>query len=176
LLLEKMKKAGCILLGLGIESYNQEVLTRIRKKTTVEQIDRAVEMVRNAGIKSMGHFIFGLPGDTRDSALKTIDFACRNLTFAQFYCAIPYPGTELEKISCSQNTIITSDYTRYELTQSVTGNESMTPKEIKRMRDYAYRKFYFRPGMVIQTLKEIESPGALFSVLNFISWIKPGKS
>jgi anaerobic magnesium-protoporphyrin IX monomethyl ester cyclase len=174
-LLNKMGKAGCILLGLGIESYNQEVLIRARKRTTIEQIDNAVEMVRAAGIKSMGHFIFGLPGDTRESALKTIDFACRNLTFAQFYCAIPYPGTELEKIAVSQYSIISSDLTRYELTQSVTGNENLTSKEIKRLRDYAYRKFYFRPGMVIRTLKEIDSFGALFSVLNFMSWIKPGK-
>jgi Fe-S oxidoreductase len=174
-LLDKMKQAGCILLGLGIESYDQEVLNRARKRITVEQIDAAVEMVRNSGIKSMGHFVFGLPGDTRESALKTIDFACRNVTFAQFYCAIPYPKTEFGKIAAEQNMITDTDYTQFELTRSVTGNENLSPREIKKIRDYAYRKFYFRPGMVIQTLREIESVGALFSVLNFISWIKPKK-
>lgn len=174
-LLGKMKKAGCVLLGLGIESYSQAVLDNARKRTSPKQIDKAVKMVHDAGIKSMGHFIFGLPGDTRESALKTIDFAVKNLTFAQFYCAIPYPGTELEKIAISKYAVICDDYTRYELTQSVIGNESLSPKEIKRLRDYAYRKFYFRPGMVLMTLREIESIGALFSVLNFVSWIKPGK-
>ena len=175
-LLDKMKQAGCILLGLGIESYDQEVLNRARKRITVEQIDAAVEMVRNSGIKSMGHFVFGLPGDTRESALKTIDFACRNVSFAQFYCAIPYPGTELGKIAAEQNWMTDADYTQFELTRSVTGNENLSPREIKKIRDYAYRRFYFRPGMIIQTLREIDSVRALFSVLNFIGWIKPGKT
>jgi radical SAM superfamily enzyme YgiQ (UPF0313 family) len=174
-LLDKMKKAGCILLGLGIESYNQDVLNRARKRITVEQIDAAVNMVRNAGIKSMGHFVFGLPGDTRESALKTIDFACKNVTFAQFYCAIPYPKTEFGKIAAEQNRITDTDYTQFELTRSVTGNENLTPRDIKKIRDYAYRRFYFRPKMIIRTLREIESVGALFSILNFMDWIKPKK-
>jgi anaerobic magnesium-protoporphyrin IX monomethyl ester cyclase len=172
-LLNKMKKAGCILLGLGIESYDQDVLNLARKRITVGQIDAAVEMVRAAGIKSMGHFVFGLPGDTRETALKTIDFACKNVSFAQFYCAIPYPKTELGKIAVEQNRIIETDYTRFELTRAVTGNENLSPREIKKIRDYAYRRFYFRPGMVMQTLREIESFRALFSVLNFMDWIKP---
>lgn len=175
LLLEKMKRAGCILLGLGIESYDQEVLNRARKRITIEQIDAAVEMVRNASIKSMGHFVFGLPGDTRESALKTINFACRNVTFAQFYCAIPYPKTEFGKIAAEQNRITSTDYTQFELTRSVTRNENLSPREIKKIRNYAYRKFYFRPGMIIRTLREIESVGALFSVLDFMDWIKPKK-
>jgi radical SAM superfamily enzyme YgiQ (UPF0313 family) len=124
----------------------------------------------------MGHFVFGLPGDTRESALKTIDFACRNVSFAQFYCAIPYPGTELGKIAAEQNWMTDADYTQFELTRSVTGNENLSPREIKKIRDYAYRRFYFRPGMIIQTLREIESIGALFSILNFMDWIKPGKT
>jgi radical SAM superfamily enzyme YgiQ (UPF0313 family) len=175
-LLDKMKKAGCILLGLGIESYDQEVLNRARKRITIGQIDAAVEMVRNAGIKSMGHFVFGLPGDTKESALKTIDFACRSVSFAQFYCAIPYPKTELGKIAAEQNMLAGTDYTQFELTRSVAGNENLTPREIKKLRDYAYRKFYFRPGMIIRTLREIESFGALLSILNFMDWIKPGKT
>jgi anaerobic magnesium-protoporphyrin IX monomethyl ester cyclase len=175
-LLDKMKRAGCILLGLGIESYNQEVLNRARKRITVEQIDAAVDMVRSVGIKSMGHFVFGLPGDTRESAFKTIDFACRNLSFAQFYCAIPYPKTEFGKIAAEQNRIIDTDYTQFELTRSVSGNENLSPRAIKKIRDYAYRRFYFRPKMIIRTLREVESFRALFSVLNFMDWIKPGKT
>jgi anaerobic magnesium-protoporphyrin IX monomethyl ester cyclase len=174
-LLNKMKRAGCILLGLGIESYNQEVLDSARKRITIQQIDSAVEMIRKEGIKSMGHFVFGLPGDTKESALRTIDFACKNVTFAQFYCAIPYPKTELGRISAEANLITESDFTRYELTRSVAGNGNMSAREIKRLRDYAYRRFYFRPGMIRQTLLEIDSFWSLFSVLNFIDWIKPNK-
>jgi radical SAM superfamily enzyme YgiQ (UPF0313 family) len=175
-LVDKMKRAGCILLGLGIESYDQEVLNLARKGITTSQIDTAVEMTRKAGLNTMGHFMFGLPGDTREKALKSIRFACKNVTYAQFYSAIPYPGTELGRIAGENNWIEESDYSKYELTQSVMGNGSLSAKEVKRLRDYAYRKFYFRPVMIIQTIREVTSLGSLLSVLNFLKWIRPGKS
>jgi anaerobic magnesium-protoporphyrin IX monomethyl ester cyclase len=172
-LLDKMKVAGCILLGLGIETYNQDVLDRARKRITIEQIDNAVTMVRKAGINSMGHFIFGLPGDTWESARKTISFACKNVDFAQFYCAIPYPKTELGRISGEKGWTGKYDYVDLDLTKSVMGNETMSAGEIKKIRDSAYRKFYFRPKMIMQTFREVKSLKAFFTVLNFVNWIKP---
>jgi len=172
-LLDKMKRAGCILLGLGIESYDREVLNKARKGITTDQIDKAVIMARNAGLNTMGHFMFGLPGDTKESALKSIRFACRNLTYAQFYSAIPYPKTELGKIAADNNWIEESDFSRFELTQSVMGNGLLSAKEIKKFRDFAYRKFYFRPKMLLQTLREVSSMTSFFSILTFLKWIKP---
>jgi anaerobic magnesium-protoporphyrin IX monomethyl ester cyclase len=172
-LLDKMKRAGCILLGLGIESYEQDVLNLARKGITTDQIDKAILMTRKAGLNTMGHFMFGLPGDTNESALKSIRFACKNLTYAQFYAAIPYPKTELGKIAGENNWIEESDYSRFELTQSVMGNGSLSAKEIKKLRDYAYRKFYFRPKMFLQTIREVTSFVSFLSVLNFMNWIKP---
>jgi anaerobic magnesium-protoporphyrin IX monomethyl ester cyclase len=172
-LLDKMKKAGCILLGLGIESYDQDVLNSAHKNVTLGQIDNAVKMVRKSGISSMGHFVFGLPGDTHESAAGTIRFALKNVDFAQFYCAIPYPKTELGKIAREKKWISTEDYTRFDLTNSVTGNESLTPAEIKKIRNKAYRRFYFRPIMLIRTLRETGSLKSLFSILGFIKWIRP---
>lgn len=173
-LLDKMKKAGCILLGLGIESYDQDVLDKARKGITTDQINSAITMVRKAGISSMGHFVFGLPGDTRETARKSVKFACRNLTFAQFYCAIPYPKTDLERIAREQNWIKESDIEKYDLSGAVMRNETLTLKEIKKIRDYAYRKFYFRPVMLIRTMKEVDSFRSLLSIMNFIKWINPG--
>jgi|WetSurMetagenome_2_1015567.scaffolds.fasta_scaffold00003_206 anaerobic magnesium-protoporphyrin IX monomethyl ester cyclase len=171
-LLNKMKKAGCTLLGLGIESYDQEVLNNARKRIKIEQIDNAVSMVKKSGISSMGHFVFGLPGDTPEKAKKTIRFALKNVDFAQFYCAIPYPKTELGNIAIEKNWIHNRDFENLDLTRSVMGNETMSPREIKKLRDFAFARFYFRPGMFIQALKEIKSFKALFSLLNFLKWIR----
>jgi radical SAM superfamily enzyme YgiQ (UPF0313 family) len=130
-------------------------------------------MIRKAGINSMGHFMFGLPGDSKETTRKSIRYACKNVDFAQFYCAIPYPKTGLWKMAGEQNWIADYDYTRFELTRSVMRNEALTPEEIKRIRDSAYRKFYFRPKMLIQALREVRSVRSFFSILNFIMWIKP---
>jgi anaerobic magnesium-protoporphyrin IX monomethyl ester cyclase len=172
ILLDKMKKAGCVMLGLGIESYNQNILNDARKGTTIDQIDKAVAMVKKAGINSMGHFIFGLPGDTKETAERSIKFALKNLNFAQFYCAVPYPRTELGKIAKERNWIETDDYAQFDLTKSAMKNEMLTSREIKKIRDSAYRKFYFRPKMFAQAFREIDSLGSFFSTLNFLDWIK----
>ena len=174
-LLDKMKKAGCILLGLGIESYDQEVLDNSRKRISIAQIDNAVSMIRKTGINSMGHFVFGLPGDTPEKAGKTLKFALKNVDFAQFYCAIPYPGTELGRIAAEKNWITDYDYENLDLTRSVMKNETMSSEEIRKIRDRAYRRFYFRPKMFLQTIREVKSLKSFFSLLNFIEWIKPGR-
>lgn len=171
-LLDKMKQAGCILLGLGIESYNQEILNNIEKGTTLEKIDQAVSMVKKAGISSMGHFIFGLPGDTRETAKRTLKFACRNLDMAQFYCAIPYPKTKLGELAEKNHWVEGDDYTQLDLTKSVMRNEKLTVQEIETLRDQAYRKFYFRPKTALFFLKEVASLKHFFSALNFFNWIK----
>ena len=174
-LLKKMKKAGCILLGLGIESYDQGVLNKACKGVTADQIDRAVQMAKDAGIKTMGHLMFGLPGDTKESAKKSIRFACNNLDYAQFYAAIPYPKTILGKIATENNWIVESDYSRFEQTRAVMGNGILSAKEIMKLRDHAYRRFYFRPKMFIQALREVTSLSSLFSILGFLKWIIPGR-
>lgn len=175
ILLQKMKKAGCILLGLGIESYNQEILNNAKKGTTIKQINEAIKMMKKTGINSMGHFIFGLPGDTKETVKKSIKFACKNFDFAQFYCAIPYPKTELERIAKEHKWIRGDDYTQFDLTKSVMRNEKLSAQEIKKLRDWAYARFYFRPKMFFKVLKEIKSIRYLFSTLNFLDWIKAKK-
>ncbi|MFA4941967.1 MAG: radical SAM protein [Patescibacteria group bacterium] len=173
-LLKKMKQAGCILLGLGIESANQEVLDKAKKGIDIEKIKKAIEMVKKAGISSMGHFVFGLVGDTKESAEKTMKFACNSgVDYAQFYCAIPYPKTELGKIAKENNWIETEDYSEFDLTKSVMRNKDLTSQQIKKFRDKAYRKFYFRPKILIQSVKEVSSFRSFLEILNFMKWIKP---
>jgi radical SAM superfamily enzyme YgiQ (UPF0313 family) len=92
-IIKEMKAAGCFMTSLGIESASQEILDRSRKGITIEKIEEACSLCRAHGLKVMGHFIFGLPGETVRTALSSIAFAKRHVDFAQFYCAVPYPGT-----------------------------------------------------------------------------------
>lgn len=172
-LLAKMKKSGCALLGLGIESAVQEILDTAQKGTNLEKINRAVAMVKKSGIQSMAHFIVGLPGETKETARKSIDFAVKSGTdFAQFYCSIPYPKTKLGEIAKENNWIESDDYVQFDLTKSIMRNESLSSKEIKKLRDKAYRRFYFRPKMFWQTLKEVKSLKSFISSMDFLKWIK----
>ncbi len=175
-LLKKMKKAGCKMLGLGIESTNDKILENIQKGTNFEKIKKAVEMVKKSGIKSMGHFIFGLPGETKETAKETVDYALKSgIDYAQFYCAIPYPGTKLGNYAQKKGWVEPSPWINYDLTKSIMRNETLSSQEIKKIRDKAYRKFYFRPKIFFGAAREATSFRAFYLITGFLKWIITGK-
>ena len=90
-----MKKAGCILVSLGIESYDEGILSRNKKHINRRDIDRAIGIFKRNGILTYGYFIFGLEGETKSTMIKTLISAFRSkLDFAIFYSLTPYPGTD----------------------------------------------------------------------------------
>lgn len=93
-LASKMKKAGCYNVGVGIESADNEILKLMEKQVTVEQITEGIRILRNEGIEVLGQFIIGLPGETRETFEKTLQYAIGSeLDFALFYSSMPYKGT-----------------------------------------------------------------------------------
>ncbi|MEK6808729.1 MAG: radical SAM protein [Nanoarchaeota archaeon] len=95
-LLRKMKSAGCIYVGYGVESFYQDVLDNIKKDLKVEKVKDAILLTDKVGIKKGAFFIIGLPGDTLEKFKQTMKQALElPLDEVRFYNAIPYPGTEL---------------------------------------------------------------------------------
>ncbi|MFH1538343.1 MAG: radical SAM protein [bacterium] len=99
-LIAKMREAGCVFIGYGIESGSQKMLDRMKKKVTVEQAKNAIRLTQ----KHLGwadcSFIVGMPGETRETLRETVDF-CKELNLAPevIFFATPYPGTELYQIA-----------------------------------------------------------------------------
>ena len=104
-MLINMKKAGCSQVNLGIESGNQGILNKIKKGTTIQQAKTAVRCCKKVGIKTKGYFMFGLPGDTRETMEDTLNLARElELNDMMFSIATPFPGTELWQ-SINQNNV-----------------------------------------------------------------------
>ena len=66
-------EAGCTTIWVGVESFSQDSLNRCSKHTTVEKMVRGIEIAESIGIQTMCQFIVGLPGDTIDDIIKTVD-------------------------------------------------------------------------------------------------------
>jgi anaerobic magnesium-protoporphyrin IX monomethyl ester cyclase len=93
-----MKKAGCKLLAMGIESVDPEVLKSIQKGETIEQIEAAIKATNEAGMISKAFFLVGLPGDNVEKVLESIKFFKKNRIYIPRYSMIvAYPTTNLEK-------------------------------------------------------------------------------
>jgi anaerobic magnesium-protoporphyrin IX monomethyl ester cyclase len=175
-ILQAMKAAGCYLLGLGIESGEQRILDTAKKKTTVEQSRRAVSLCRRAGIATMGHFIFGLPGETRETARRTIRFLSKlGLNYMQSYCAVPYPKTELGELARKNHWIRAQRWSEYDFGgDSIMETDALTPAEVTHFRKKAFRAFYVRPSVVARTLAEMGLRRSLRS-LTFLKWMNSRK-
>jgi anaerobic magnesium-protoporphyrin IX monomethyl ester cyclase len=93
-----MKKSGCKLLAMGIESVDPEVLKSIKKGETIEQIKEAIKATNEAGIISKAFFLVGLPGDNVEKVRESIKFFKENRIYIPRYSMIvAYPTTDLEK-------------------------------------------------------------------------------
>lgn len=91
------KKAGFIRIGCGIESGSQKILDLLNKKTTVEQNRSAVQRVKASGMMATCNFIFGTPGENRETLKETEKFIADNLDPRDYAInlATAYPGTPL---------------------------------------------------------------------------------
>lgn len=97
-LVQIMKKAGCTRFFIGVESGNQKTLALMNKKTTLQQIRRAVELAKKYSIQTTLSCILGFPNETYADVKKTIDFVISlNSERYLFNFLMIYPGTELER-------------------------------------------------------------------------------
>lgn len=160
-LLKLMKKSGCYFLAFGIESGNQEILNRIKKKTSLQKIEKIVNLTKKIGIVTQGFFIFGLPGETEDSIKETINFAKRIfLDKAQFLLLDVLPGSELWQ-ELMNNRKVDWNYNSYQ--EATWIPEGLDREKLNQAPSYAFRDFFFRPKQIYFLLKYFK-----FSQIPFI--------
>ncbi len=95
---EQMKETGCYKVHFGIESGNQNVLDKVKKGITLDQVRKAVKYCKEASIKTKGYFMIGMPGDNLESMNDTLNLAKElELNEAMFSVTTPFPGTDLWK-------------------------------------------------------------------------------
>jgi len=153
-LVEKMKKAGCWIIFLGIESGSQKILDAIGKRITLEQVKKAVKILKDAGIQVLGSFIIGFLQDTTETIKETIKFAkSLNLNYAEFSILTPYPGTPIFDYAKKNNMLLTENWSKYTAIEPIVKIEGASEKEIKALFQKSYITFYLRPRIVMEWLK-----------------------
>jgi len=121
--LDAMKAAGCTAVSFGIESANPQILKTIKKGITLDQVEAAVGMCKQAGITPYASFILGLPGETPATIKETMDFGehLKDLGLAfGFHLLAPFPGTEVREHSDRYGIrILSDDWSRYHANRAI---------------------------------------------------------
>ena len=159
-LARRMKKAGCYSIALGVESGNQQTLDLMKKRATVEQAEKAIPIIHQAGIKTYQTYVIGFPWETREMIEQTIDFAIKlNGDITQFILALPLYGTELYEVAEKNNQLVKSGSFLHDYRVR---NQFLSDEELDRLYRKAMRKFYLRPRFIFKTMKTLSSPATLF--------------
>jgi anaerobic magnesium-protoporphyrin IX monomethyl ester cyclase len=178
-MLRTMAQAGCWLISWGIESASESIRSHVHKGTHDDQIARALQWSKQAGILNWGYFIIGLPGETEETIRQTIDLAKKlPLDLALFHIAAPYPGTPFffevlennwfrpgtawEEVDMDESTVL--DY------------PGLPAERIEYWARRAFREWAVRPGPLWTYLKSMNNWQALKSAVNVgwqaLNWMK----
>jgi hopanoid biosynthesis associated radical SAM protein HpnJ len=148
--LKAMKEAGCRLLIVGYESGDPQILKNIKKGATIDMAERFTANCKKLGLVIHGDFIVGLPGESRESIRKTIDFAKKldNETI-QVSIAHPYPGTEFYDYA-QKNDLISigsmTDEVGHQLPKVI--YPGLDEAELVEWVERFYGEYYFRPRVI----------------------------
>ena len=146
--LEYLAKSGCVELEYGVESANEHVLRLTNKRQDKRKIIRAFELTKEAGINVHTNWMIGLPGETKESMLCNIEFACDMvrkglIDTLNHVVMVPYPGTPLAKNPDKYGIrILTKDWEQYdEYGLPVFESDTMTRQETIELYEYANKRF-----------------------------------
>jgi radical SAM superfamily enzyme YgiQ (UPF0313 family) len=150
----RLKRAGCWMLALGIETESEDVRKDMVKRLERQKIQAAFRNMREAGIRSFAFFIFGYPGETVKTMQQTVEYAIAlDPDFANFYPAVPYPGTGLYD-KCTREGLLPAaaagDWPRMEYSYYLLDGHGLNQRVVMDAINRAKRRFFLRPGYVVR--------------------------
>ncbi len=160
-MLAAMADAGCGRIYYGIESGLQESLDRMQKGITLEQVRQTIKVTKSLGMRALGFFIIGSPGDTRKSVKQTVKFAkSLDLDYVQFSKCLAKPLTPLWKKMVEEED---QDY----WAEWIKGNEKDRPlprpwtelsnDELDELAKWAYVSFHSRLSFLFKATLKVRS-------------------
>jgi len=153
---KRLRQAGCWMLALGIETESEDTRKDMMKRLEGQKIRAALTNMRAAGIRSFGFFIFGYPGETPASLDRTINYAVElDPDFANFYPAVPYPGTELYAKAKREGLLASEDWARMEYSYYLLRGNGLDENVVMGAINRAKRRFYLRPSYLARHAGDI---------------------
>jgi radical SAM superfamily enzyme YgiQ (UPF0313 family) len=152
----RLRKSGCWMLAMGIESASAETRKDMVKRLEEEKVRAAFTNLRASGIKSFAFFIFGYPGETPTALEQTTAYAIDlDPDFANFYPAVPYPGTELYAKAKRDGLLASEDWARMEYSYYLLRGNGLDEDVVMKAINRAKRRFFLRPRYVVRHAGDI---------------------
>ena len=138
-MLEAMVDAGLHAVKFGVEASDQEILKTAGKALNLRKVKETVRLTHEMGIKTHLTFMFGLPGETQETAQRTIDLALAlNPESVQFTIATPFPGSRFYRELDEQGFITSHNFSQYDgFRSAVVKTASLSSRDLERIAENA---------------------------------------
>ena len=142
-LVKLMKRAGCHIVYIGMESINPQSLKSMKKQQTVEEMVQAIHILRRHRIHVHGMFVYGFDDDDWNTVKETVRFA-KQLKFCstQFMILTPLPGSEFYNQVAQENRIQFHDWALYDAHHAVFKPKRLSLFELQQAQIFSHSKFY----------------------------------
>ena len=150
-----MASAGLKSINIGIETPNEEIAKANKRIICKEDKQRElIEAAHDVGVRINAFYIIGLEQDNEQSSLDTINYSLSLKTFmARFAICTPYPGTGFYEVLKKEGRISEDNLEKYNQQELVYEHKNLNQKKIKNLIQKAYIKYYFRPKVLFNIIK-----------------------
>ncbi len=154
-----LKEMGTYSVALGVESGSQQILNRISKNISLEDIRNKFKAARKVGLETWAFFMIGLPGEDKDTITDTINFAIElDPDIAKFHILKPFPGTKVFDELHKDGLITDMNYDNYGIhTSPVHRLPTLSESDLSEWQNRAYKMFYLRPKKILFQLKRMRT-------------------
>lgn len=174
-LVKRLRACGLIRISFGLESADPGVRELIKKQVSLESYAEANRLSNRLGIETINSVIIGLPGDTRATIKRTVDYLCsaRDLHHITLNIAMPYPGTEMLRMAeagLHGLKLLERDFARYQRYDSaVMEVNGIGPEELIALQKKALIRIYSCWWRVIPVIKRFGLKTVLLTGLGAVS-------
>jgi radical SAM superfamily enzyme YgiQ (UPF0313 family) len=122
----------------------------MNKGISTAQAVRALNWVRQLGLKPVPNVLLGFPGETKETAWRTIKFAEKISPeqVAMINIATPLPGTPMYDLVKKNGWLRITDFDKYDCTTPIFETPTLSMKELGEIYEQAFQSFYLRPTYI----------------------------
>lgn len=142
-ILSAMKHAGLVALKYGVESADPAILEATGKSLDLRKVRETVALTRELGIQFHLTFTFGLPGETKQSIRKTVDFALElDPDSLQFSIVTPFPGSKYFDMLDQKGYLLSKNWEEYDgYNRAVIRTDNLSREDLEHALVYANRRW-----------------------------------
>jgi len=166
--LNLLREAGCKELCYGIESGDETILKNSGKGIGFEQMNKAINLTKKAGIRACCFSIIGHPYETEESINKTVELLMElDSDVMNIAIMMPYPGTKVREMALKGEgnyRLLSNDWSIY--TKQEGGPlelQNLPLRDLQRLQSKGYIKYFLKPKRLPYIFKHF-SPGKIFEI------------